>query len=96
MGENLNIFIDKWSKKYYSIKNMFKDEHIENYFVYLSYPAEIQKMIYTTNWIERLNKGVRRTEKIRNSFPNEDSSLNFICLYLIDFGKKEKIYNRLT
>ena len=86
--KNLNIFIEKWGKKYYSIKNMFKEEQLENYFAYLNYPKDIQRMIYTTNWIERLNKGIRRTEKIRNSFPNEDSALNLICAYLMDFEKR--------
>jgi transposase-like protein len=41
-------------------------------------------MIYTTNWIERLNKSIRRTTKIRNSFPNSDSALNMICAHLIE------------
>jgi transposase-like protein len=30
-------------------------------------------MIYTTNWIERLNKVIRKTEKVRNSFPLKDN-----------------------
>jgi len=86
--KNLKIFVEKWGKKYYSIRNMFKDEHLENYFAYLNYPKEIHRMIYTTNWIERLNKGIRRTEKVRNSFPSEDSALNLICAYLMDFEKR--------
>ena len=32
-------------------------------------------MIYTTNWIERLNKEFRRALKIRNSMPSVDSVL---------------------
>lgn len=85
---NLNKFITKWGEKYYSISNLFKDEHLNNYFAYLKYPYLIHRLIYTTNWIERLFKGIRRTEKIRNSFPNPDSALNLICSYLIDFEKR--------
>jgi len=88
--KKLNWFILKWGKNYPSIKNMFKDEHINNYFAYLNYPPQIQRMIYTTNWLERLNKGIRRTEKIRNSFPSPDSALNLICAYLMDF--EERVY----
>jgi len=42
-------------------------------------------MIYTTNWIERLNKEIRMTIKIRNSFHNVDSALNLICFALLNF-----------
>lgn len=49
-------------------------------------------MIYTTNWIERLNKEIRRTTKIRNSFPNPDSAMNLICASLINFEQKTYKY----
>ena len=32
-------------------------------------------MIYSTNWIERLNKEFKRVLDIRNSMPNPDSAL---------------------
>jgi transposase-like protein len=35
-------------------------------------------MIYTTNWIERLNKTIRRTQAIRNAFPSPESALTLI------------------
>ena len=41
-------------------------------------------MIYSTNWIERLNKTIRKTVNVRNSFPNVDSALNLVCAILID------------
>ncbi|MDH5717943.1 MAG: transposase [Spirochaetia bacterium] len=41
----------------------------------------------TTIWNERLNKAVRKTEKVRNSFPNPESALNLICAFLMDFEK---------
>ncbi|AEB28406.1 Transposase [Francisella hispaniensis] len=49
-------------------------------------------MIYTTNWIERLNKEIRRTTKIRNSFPNPDSAMNLVCASLMDFEQKTYKY----
>jgi transposase-like protein len=45
------------------------------YFTYLQYHHAIQSMIYTTNWIERLNKDFRRVLKMRGAMPNEDSVL---------------------
>lgn len=86
--KNLTKFIQKWQKIYPSIPQKFQKEDVENYFAYLNYPHHIHRMIYTTNWIERLNKGIRRTESIRNSFPNPDSAMNLICAYLMDFEKR--------
>lgn len=85
---NLIDFINKWKKIYPFIINKFKIEHIENYFAYLSFPYQIQRMIYTTNWNERLNKGIRKTQSVRNSFPNVDSALNLVGAYLMDFEKR--------
>jgi transposase-like protein len=87
---NLQIFIDKWKKHYPYIERRFKQEHLENYFAYLNFPYQIHRMIYTTNWIERLNKSIRRTIKIRNSFPNPESAINLICSSLIEF--EENVY----
>ena len=35
------------------------------YMTYLNYAPEIQAMIYTTNWIERLNRDFRRVTRMR-------------------------------
>lgn len=59
-----------------------------------------QSMIYTTNWIERLNKDFRRVLKMRGAMPNEESVLVLMgktamdkscyhrCLPRIDLDKK--------
>lgn len=88
--KNLKKFINKWKKCYPQINKKFKNEHLKNYFAYLNFPYQIQRMIYTTNWIERLNKTVRRTIKIRNSFPNPESAMYLISASLIDF--EENVY----
>ena len=53
-------------------------DDLELYFTYLKYDKSIRKMIYTTNWIERFNKSVRRTTKIRDSLPSPHSALMLI------------------
>ena len=47
-------------------------------------------MIYTTNWIERLNKDFRRTLKIRNALPSSESALTLLSKVAMD--KEEKHY----
>lgn len=68
-------FLDKWSKKYTSFKAMKNNPIYTLYFTYLNYHVEIRRMIYTTNWIERLNRNYKRTLKMRNSMPSPESVL---------------------
>jgi putative transposase len=56
----------------------------ELYFTYLLYHPKIWRMIYTTNWIERLNKEFKRTFKIRNSMHNYQSAITLISKVVID------------
>lgn len=82
--EKLDIFLAKWSSKYPNMKNQFEPCEIKNYFSYINYPTKLRRMIYTTNWLESLNRRVKRTTKIRASFPSEKSALNLVCAMLMD------------
>jgi putative transposase len=83
----LEAFIIKWEKIYPHFHRFFQKNHLEYYFSYLKFPHQIHRMIYTTNWIERLNKAIRKTEKVRNSFPNPNSAMNLICAFLMEYEK---------
>lgn len=74
----LKYVIDKWGNKYPEISNSLNSNRIHLYFTYLDYHPKIQSMIYTTNWIERLNKKFKRVIDIRNSMPNPDSALALV------------------
>jgi transposase-like protein len=65
----------KWGSDYRSIKNMLDQIDYKDYFTYLDFHPQIQSMIYTTNWIERLNKDFRRVLRMRGAMPNEESVL---------------------
>ncbi len=67
-------FIDKWVKVYPKL-NTYKSLRHHLYFNYLNYEVGIRRMIYTTNWIERLNRTYKRTLKMRTSMPSEKSVL---------------------
>ena len=77
-------FSDKWKKKYKHIGSLAGNEMNELYFTYLNYHPKIRRMIYTTNWIERLNKEFRRTFKIRNSMPSPESALTLLSKVTMD------------
>lgn len=80
----LVVFADRWRKKYRHIGNLAYNENNELYFTYTNYHPKIRRMIYTTNWIERLNKEFRRTFKIRNSMPNIESALTLLSKVAMD------------
>lgn len=63
----------KWGKDYRSIKKMGNDPFYRYYFTYLKYHRRIQAMIYTTNWIERLQGDFRCVLRMRGAMPNEES-----------------------
>ena len=56
--------------------------------IFLQYPPEIRKVIYTTNAIESLNSQLRKVTKNKRVFPNDESV--FKTLYLtIDYISKK-------
>ena len=66
---------DKWGRYYRSFRSRRDDASYKSYFTYLNYDWRIQSMIYTTNWIERLQKDFRRVTRMRGAMPNEESVL---------------------
>lgn len=60
----LNDFVDKWKSKYPRVTNSWLEDKNE-LLAFFKYPSSIRKSIYTTNWIERTNKEIRkRTKKL--------------------------------
>ena len=74
----------KWGKDYRSIKRMAEDPGYRYYFTYLNYHYRIQAMIYTTNWIERLQRDFRRVLRMRGAMPNEESVIVLMAKTAMD------------
>ena len=55
---------------------------------FFEFPAEIRKVIYTTNAVESLNMALRKITKTRGSFPNEESAIKLLYLGLRNHSKK--------
>lgn len=64
--------------KYRRFSSLKKDPLYRACFSYLNYDYRIRNMIYTTNWIERLNKDFRRVQKARNSMSDENSVITLM------------------
>ena len=69
---------DRWGKNYRAIKLLRNNEEYKLYMTYLNYAPQIQAMIYTTNWIERLNRDFRRVIKMRTAMPNEEAVITLM------------------
>jgi transposase-like protein len=83
----LNDFSSKWDKLYpYLAQSWFEDK--DELFAFYKYPDSIQKSIYTTNWIERANKEIRKRLKTMNSLPNEKAAEKILYLKIIDYNSK--------
>lgn len=72
--EAFTNFVVKWERKYPLMRKYDNDRNIA-YFTYMDFPIEFQRLIYTTNWIERLNRNYKRTIHMRASLPDADAAL---------------------
>lgn len=70
---------EEWGKKYPQVILSWYRNWAE-LSTFFRYPAEVRRLIYTTNPIESLNSRVRKTVKGKNVFPTETSL--FKALYL--------------
>ena len=75
----LEAFENKWNKQYPHISRSWY-RNWDNLVIFLQYPKEIRKVIYTTNAIESLNSQLRKVTKNKRIFPSDDSV--FKTLYL--------------
>ena len=58
---------------------------------FFNFPQSIRKLLYTTNSIEALNRGVRKVIKTRTMFPHEESAKKLIYLALQRIMEKWKL-----
>lgn len=77
-------FHDRWIPHYSHVKLFNNEQQMHYYFSYLNYHSAIRNMIYTTNWIERLNKDFKRVIKMRNAMPSVNSVLTLLSKVALD------------
>jgi len=85
--EELFKLDEKWGKKYPLVINSWNNKW-ENLSVFFKYPAEIRKIIYTTNIIESVHRQFRKLTKTKGAFPNENSLLKLLYLGIKNASKK--------
>jgi transposase-like protein len=85
--EELLKLDEKWGKKYPLVINSWNNKW-ENLSIFFKYPADIRKIIYTTNIIESVHRQFRKLTKTKGAFPNEDSLLKLLYLGIKNASKK--------
>lgn len=75
----LTRFKEKWGKAYPSCVKSW-EENWDILSTFFAYPAEIRRIIYTTNIIEGLNRQFRQITKNKPSFTNDDSLRKMLYL----------------
>ncbi len=81
-AHQLELFDETWAKRYPMIAQAWRArwEHI---IPFLSLPADLRRIVYTTNAIEGLNRQVRKAIKTRGHFPDEQAATKLIYLALM-------------
>jgi putative transposase len=75
----LEVFAERWQTRYPAIVRLWRT-HWAEFVPFLSFPAEVRKVIYTTNLIESINARLRKVTRNRGQFPTEQSVLKVLYL----------------
>ena len=91
----LELFDEQWGAKYPMVAQAWRARW-EYVIPFLSLPADLRRVVYTTNAIEGLNRQVRKSIKTRGHFPDEQAATKLIYLALMRAEVKWKKVMRWT
>jgi transposase-like protein len=83
----LEKFDEKWGSKYPHIGKSWRNNWSE-LSAYFKYSPEIRRLIYTTNPIESVNRGIRKRVKTRSVFPSKESLGKVVFLAIDEMSQK--------
>ena len=83
----LVAFAAKWGTKYrHAIQSW--ENNWDNLTSYFEFPLELRKIMYTTNTIENLNRGIRKYTKTKVQFTDDTAAQKAVYLAIINIEKK--------
>ena len=80
-------FAAKWDSKYPTISRSWSDNW-ERLAPFFAYPADIRRVIYTTNTIEAVNRSLRKVLKTRGALPSDQALTKLLYLVLGKISQK--------
>lgn len=84
---HLEEFKDKWSKKYPQIAKSWEDNWVA-LSAFFKYPAEVRRLIYTTNTVEGFHRMLRKFTKTKTVYPTDESLKKSIFLSIKEISRK--------
>jgi putative transposase len=85
--QNLLQLASKWSDRYPMAIKTWEDNWSE-LSAYFEYPAEIRRIIYTTNTVEGYNRQIRKVIKAKSQFPTAESVEKILYLVYDNVSRK--------
>jgi transposase-like protein len=81
--QELDSLEEKWGTKYPSSIASWRNKW-PTLSTYFKYPAEMHRIIYTTNSIENFNRQLRKVTKAKTIFPTDDALFKMFYLAMMD------------
>jgi putative transposase len=85
-ADALAAFETAWGERYPMIGTTWH-EAWEHVIPFLAFPADLRRVVYTTNSIEALHRQIRKIIKTRGHFPTEEAARKLIYLAIINAQK---------
>jgi len=80
-------FQENWQGKHPKVVKSW-EEDLNVLLTFLKYPSSIQRMIYTTNIIERTMKEIKKRTKTMNSLPSEKAAEKVVYLQSTEYNQR--------
>lgn len=77
----------EWGRQYPGVIDVWRRAW-NDFIPFLDYPAELRRIVYTTNMIESINYQFRKITKTRRHFPSDEAALKLLYLGLRNISSK--------
>ena len=84
---NLHRLGEKWGGKY-AIAVKSWEKNWDDLTTFFDFPADIRRIIYTTNTVEAYHRQIRRVIKNKSSFPSPEAARKLLYLATVDIKRK--------
>ena len=89
-GRTQRFRVNSWGQKYPAIGQSWRRAWNE-VIPFYAFPADVRRILYTTNAIEALNSKLRRAVRARGHFPTDEAAMKLLFLVLNRTEKEWKM-----
>ncbi|NLA80048.1 MAG: IS256 family transposase [Chloroflexi bacterium] len=84
--QQAKVLSERYEKKYPKALDTL-EEGLADSLTYYDYPSLDARKVSSTNMLERLNKEIRRRTKVIGIFPNQESYVRLVSIYLMEYSE---------